>query len=386
MNNRDVLIHRIERSLSDISRAEQAIADMTDVRFRDRMKVRFDIDFANNRKKSLALLDDVRRETNLAACWRSYATIDADLGALLDECMSLMHGTLDRQAGLDDGICDIADAFVEHLCHLADVSWQRFTVLGGEYLTERTGVVRVRFPAESIWDLPFLAHEFAHVAEPYIKADDGESQFEVVARFLNENAANAQEQAFLREHYADMAAVYAVGPMYGWAFIFQQSDPTSAFDLEGGLQTHPSAAKRMHVILRTFELLDETEPGGGSVFAACRAQMAQLWETTLAAGRKPRKIPKRTVSQLDKQQAGLFRMIDENLPVLRYAGWERARRLAAQVAAGNLTPGDGVDIIDVLNAAWVMRLNQPAADTFALRHIGTSFEEICQLMARKGGR
>lgn len=390
MDDRGVLIGRIERSLADVSRAKQAITSMADGRFRDRMQVRFDSDFKKHQDHGLELLNGARGSMNLQACWRSFIAMEADLRSLLDECVSLLHGTMDRRAGLDDGICDIADALLECLCKLADVRWRRFTVLGSEYLTERTGVVRVRFPAASIWELPFLAHEFAHVIEPDIRADNEDgTRFEVLARFLAENAAGAQEQAFLREHYADILATYAVGPMYGWALIFQQFDPISAFDSEDDFESHPSAAKRMHIVLRTLESMDGARPGGGSPYHGCRAQqMTTLWETTLAAGRKPRELSKRTVGQLDRQQAGLFHIVAENLSELRYTGWERARTLAAQVAAQDSTPvpDSAVSIVDVLNAAWVMRLAQPDADVFALRSMGAKFEEICQLISKKGGR
>lgn len=389
MDNREVLTGRIERSLADISRARQAITSMADDRFRNRMQVRFDSDFTKHQNDGLKLLGTVRAGKDLRACWESFIVLDTDLRALLDECVSLLHGTMERQSGLDDGICDIADALLEHLCDLADVAWRRFTVLGSEYLTERTGVVRVRFPAASIWDLPFLAHEFAHVVEPFIKGinDDG-TRFEVLARFLSENAARAQERAFLREHYADILATYAVGPMFGWALIFQQFDPLSAFDQEGDLETHPSTAKRMHVIFRTLESMDAADLGGESPYHACRIQMERLWTMTLAVGRKPRELPKRTISQLDRQQAGLFRMAEENLSELRYRGWERARGLAEQVAARDSVPvpvpDAAVSVVDLLNAAWLVRLARPDADVFALQSIGAKFEKICQQMARKG--
>jgi hypothetical protein len=386
MSDREVLIGRIERSLADIRRARHALDDMAANPFVNRMQVRFEADFTRHANNSLALLEAIRDGKDLRACWRSYVAMDSELRSLLDECVSLLQGTMDRQAGLDDGICDIADALLEHLCHLADAAWRRFTVLGSEYLTERTGVVRVRFPAASIWDLPLIAHEFGHVIEPSIIAvnDDG-TRFEVLARFLGETSTSAQKQAFLREHYADIMATYAVGPMFGWAIMFQQFDPISAFDREGDLETHPSAAKRMHVILRTLESMDQVQMASGSSYGSCRAQMMRLWDTTLAAGHKPRQLPGRTIGQLDRQQADLFRLVDENLPKLRYVGWNRARSLAANVAAADPppVPDPALSIVDVLNAAWVMRLAQPEADVFALRSIGAKFEKICQLIPGK---
>jgi len=129
--------------------------------------------------------DAVRSGMRMQDCWHAFTVLDANFRPLLEEFVSLLQGIMQRRARLDEGICDIADAMLEHLCRLADVGWRRFTVLGSDYLTERTGVVRVRFPAASIWDLPFLAHEFGHVIEHDVCADDDDgTRFEVLTRYL----------------------------------------------------------------------------------------------------------------------------------------------------------------------------------------------------------
>ena len=388
MDDREALGSRIERSLADIGRARQALDDMANDRLLARMRVRFDTDFTRQQKDSLALLEAVRGGKRMQDCWDAFAVLDANVRPLLEEFVSLLQGTMERRAGLDEGICDIADAMLEQLCRLADVGWRRFTVLGSDYLTERTGVVRVRFPVASIWDLPFLAHELGHVIEHDIRADDDDgARFEVLTRYLAESTPSAQQQAFLREHYADVLATYAVGPMFGWAVICQQFDPVSALDREADLETHPSNAKRVHVILRTLESMDGAQPNAPK-YGACRDQMTRLWETMVAAGRKPRGLPVRTISQLDRHQAGLFRIVDENLPMLRYSGWERARALAEYVAASDspTAPDPAATIVDALNAAWIARVAEANMDAFALRRMGGKFERICQHIAGKGGR
>lgn len=388
MDDREALSSRIERSLADISHARRVLDEMATDRFLARVRVRLDTDFVKQKKGSLALLDAVRSGKRMPDCWDAFAVLDANVRPLLEEFVSLLQGTMERRAGLDEGICDIADAMLEHLCGLADVGWRRFTVLGSDYLTERTGVVRVRFPAASIWDLPFLAHEFGHVIEHDIRADDDDStRFEVLTRYLAESTPSAQQQAFLREHYADILATYAVGPMFGWAVICQQFDPVSALDREGDLETHPSNAKRVHVILRTLESMDGARPNAPE-YGDCRNQMTRLWETMLAAGRKPRGLPVRTTSQLDQHQADLFRIVDENLPMLRYSGWEQARTLAGYVAVSEspTTPYPAATIVDALNAAWIARLAEADMDAFALRRMGVKFEKICQHIAGKGSR
>jgi hypothetical protein len=388
MDDREVLGSRIERSLADIGRAKQVLNEMASDQFLARMRVRFDTDFTRQQKNSLTLLEEVHGGKRVQDCWDAFTVLDANVRPLLEEFVSLMQGTMERRAGLDEGMCDIADAMLEHLCRLADVGWRRFTVPGSDYLTERTGVVRVRFPAASIWDLPFLAHEFGHVIEHEIRADDDDGdRFEVLTRYLTESTSSAQQQAFLREHYADILATYAVGPMFGWAIICQQVDPVSALDREGDLETHPADAKRVHMILRTLESMDEAQPNAPK-YGSSRDQMTRLWEIMLAGGNKSRSLPVRTIKQLDRQQAGLFRIVDENLYALRYSGWERARTLAeyATASASPVAPDPAVTIVDTLNAAWIERVACADLNAFALQRMGLKFEKICQNIVKRGRR
>jgi len=371
--------------LTDLSRAKRMMNAMPADKFRERIEIRFETDFRKHQQSCLALLHGVCGGRGLPDCWRKVAVIDSELRPLLDECVALLQGTMARRAGLDDGVCDIADALLEHLSGLADVGWRRFTVPGSEYLTERTGIVQVRFPAASIWDLPFAAHEFAHSVEPQITAvDEDGTRFEILTRLLTNMGIEAQQQAFLREHFADVLATYAVGPMFGWAAAVLYFDPLSAFDSEGQLDRHPSSAKRMHIILRTLEAMDETRPEGEPVFEMCRVEMKKLWGETLAAAGHTTELDGGTIAQLNREQSDLFQIIDDNLPLLRYAGWEQAQALAERVGDDDSLPllGANTSIVDVLNAAWVKRLARPGADVFELHRIEGKSEKICHMIIK----
>jgi len=113
VNEQQVLITRINRFLTDLSRAKRMMNAMPADKFRERIEIRFETDFRKHQQSCLALLHGVCGGRGLPDCWRKVAVIDSELRPLLDECVALLQGTMARRAGLDDGVSNIADALLE---------------------------------------------------------------------------------------------------------------------------------------------------------------------------------------------------------------------------------------------------------------------------------
>ena len=89
--------------------------------------------------------------------------LQGDASNLLGECLAFLEGGLVRAAGLDGGVCALADKMFEALNDQTDLGWQRFTlVAAGEFYSTLSGIVRLRFTDTDIWSLPVAVHEFGH--------------------------------------------------------------------------------------------------------------------------------------------------------------------------------------------------------------------------------
>src|SRR4051812_39358217 len=118
-----------------------------------------------------SLLHAIDAEQPAELCLRGYAAVELACRPLFEECLALRQGLAGRAAGIDGEICRFADRLMDDLCSDADIGWRRFTVLAtGESYTRVSDVIRVRFPAVSVWDLPVLAHELGHHAVHRLEA------------------------------------------------------------------------------------------------------------------------------------------------------------------------------------------------------------------------
>jgi hypothetical protein len=81
--------------------------------------------------------------------------------------VEVLGGLALRQAGLDDGICRMADALTARpkLFLPPNVHWGSLTVPAQREALDETvsQILRLGFPEWTIWALPLAAHEFAHV-------------------------------------------------------------------------------------------------------------------------------------------------------------------------------------------------------------------------------
>lgn len=104
--------------------------------------------------------------------WAELAAAKSACNDLFAEVLALLESAWARQLGLDQGLCALAD----HLLHDLDARagtgpvWGRVTTIGtSEFIRYDSAVIRVKFPATSIWNLPIVAHEYGHFVGPRIQ-------------------------------------------------------------------------------------------------------------------------------------------------------------------------------------------------------------------------
>lgn len=387
MNERSILIAQIQTLAQELGRAESALdAQEIDSDLRERVRIRFD----KLIKKQQQALTNVRREVEGGqppeACWDSFRSIRKECGPLFHECLAFMQGALVRSAGLDDGLCRIADVLLDGLSHQADIPWERFTILAeGEFFADMAEIIRLRFPELSIWNLPVTGHEFGHFVGPKLEVHglDGKSRHPFQDLLERERRQGQQYWSFLHEHFADLFAVYALGPAFACTCILLRFDPGMAY-LDG--QVHPGYAKRVHFILKALEKMDEAETGVVRYYRDIIKMLGKLWRQGLAATGQPESLDQSVTIPLDGLLDELYVLVDTELPRVRYRGWLGAQMLADKMQPDKDTAPtlrDQDTLPDVLNAAWLCRIQHWDGDSHMVRRIGERAVELCRQIMRR---
>jgi hypothetical protein len=369
------LLHsRVEALLADLSLAHRALeSNSLDKDLRDRVRAVFEPLLQQRRTDLQQLADEVRRSDDGPGSERLWARFykQSDLcGRQFREYLAFLEGSLIRSAGLDDGACKLADALLAELTERTRLPWRRFTILAeDEFVAGMSGIIRLRFPHLSLWNLSVVAHELGHLAAR--KIHDGMSGdpllLEAIAelrqhletelgRLGPEHASREAEAEELRLHelFADLFAVFTLGPSYACTCVLLRFDPCHAF--ERG-PWHPSDAERVHFMLRALERLDSGH------YRPTVNLLEESWRRCVVAAGQP--DPAGWTSRhrwLDEVLDAMLPVLTRNLPEqARYQGWA-TRALPLQEALEQGRPLDeAFDCVlsDLLNAVWSCRLDAP---------------------------
>lgn len=304
------------------------------------------------------------------------------------EYLAFLEGSLIRSARLDDGACKLADTLLAELAGRTRLPWRRFTILAeDEFVAGMSEIIRLRFPHLSVWNLPVVAHELGHLAAREIQ--DGMSgdrlALDAIAglrerletelgRLGPEHAsleAEAEEQR-LHELFADLFAVFTLGPSYACTCVLLRFDPCHSF--ERGPR-HPSDAERVHFMLRALERLDS------GLYRPTVDRLEESWRRCVVASGQPDPVGWTSRHRwLDEALDRLFPVLTRNLPKqARYQGWAtRALPLREALEQGR-TPGGTFeyDLPDLLNAVWTSRL-------YELRNTHTLGEQALAVAKARG--
>lgn len=337
---------------------------------------------------------------SLAGQW---STLESDIGKacrqLFDEFLACLGGLLLRQAGLDEDMCRLSDALIRQLAEQARVRWDGFTILGaGELYSAPSEVIRLRFPDFTIWSLPMAAHEFGHHVDEARRNQDFPHLYGEILFEESQGPFPPSQEAFggqvlqLKEHFADLFAVHAVGPCFACTCIELRFEPSQAYVPRGARGQHPPDAERAYLILKALEAMDAR-------YARLAGTLRSHWQQMLCSAGRRQELPPERRECLDRRLQRLLEALD--LPRLRrarYQGWEGARWLAARddywrsasygspdqdwqrrasdlVARFSAAHGQPPQMADILNAAWLFRFEHP--ETGARRISGNALE-LCR--------
>ena len=297
--------------------------------------------------------------------WATYAGLRDDSERLFEECLEFIGGLAFRRTGLDRArMCELADGLILRSARQALAQqWYFLTVPSlREVVTKsRIRLSRIRFPEWTLWTLPGTAHVLGHeIMAQQNAAEFISGRMEAWAR---EDVAERHVHALL----ADIFGAYVMGPAYGEACIRLRFDPSRAHAED---RDHPAESSRAHVVLETLARMSAcaTQDAWKMQLTALRQQ----WSGALLAAR-PAGSPPDDPASLDELVDEALAHFDDTLnQVTEYGmqGWGETAQLYERwrEQAENSQRPDALTIErirfteprDVLNAAWLMRLERPA--------------------------
>lgn len=351
-------------------------------------------------KEQRSKLDDLRKTISNggtdSGMWIDLDTIERDTKPLFREYLAFVEGLLVRRSGVDNGVCWLADALLDDIDKRTGIGWRKFTILAeGEAYADLAGIIRLRFPDLTVWNVPVAAHEFGHFAAERIEADGGAGpKRRPFVELLDgqtlpiQRPAEADYAAYAHEFFADAFATYVMGPAYAFDCLLLRFTPRTA-NVDG--RTHPSPARRAHVVLRTLERIDEEEASANRLNHPYRdvvSALRETWTASVQAAAQTAELPDETAAELDEIADRYWRLISRGVnPGGMYAtrAWRRAETiaggLASNAATDTILPGDET-MADILNGAWLARFGSDLRPRNAVSALSRS---VFALGQRHGG-
>jgi hypothetical protein len=247
----------------------------------------------------------------------------------------------------------VADRLLKSISTAFRQPWPHFTILSeSEYFGTTAQLIRIRYPAVHLWDLSIAAHEFGHFFGPKWRTRTRETPYTL---FLERSGLGPRAHA--QELFADLFAVFWLGPAYACTSILRRFNP-----LEPDSDTHPSHVTRAAWILSCLDLQREAAPGEGVHTIRCvRSRLADYWSQAVTESRVPDR--KERWPALAYGAQGLWRALLHDYGDSVYSDVAPALSLLADFREGRLAGQirGRYHLRDVLNGLWLLRLQHESA-------------------------
>ena len=388
MDERALLLAKIDALVQQLNWAESSLQNAkVEPRFRDAASVGFAVLLDQRRKELSHLQKSIAQTGCYAGSWQQLRIVSDSCREFFKESLEFLGGAMLRNLHTKNDICKIADALLERLSKKTEIEWKRVTLLAeSHFFTESTGLIRLPFPDYGIWNLPISVHELGHFIGPRISDRKGGFPFQtrlaaIERKYEEEQGSEeemAQEISHLREFFSDLFAVYALGPAYACSCILLNWDPqddTACQDSE----THPSHAKRVHFILRA--LTEMSKATDGDPYHNFANNLGNLWQRNLTSAGRITCLDQKNIPLLNYLLLELYSIVDQFIPTLRYAGWNRAVELSGEFPLKSKMAkvlARKYEIPDVLNAVWLWRLRQKAENKNLVRKVNLEAIALCR--------
>ncbi len=385
------------------------------------------------KKLKASQLNDESREGILKECWDDYFALRSILMPTLStELLALIGGVYVRDKRLDDtrlhgkdllddaanpiSFSEMAEVLVKDLALRSGKGWESVLIVGEERLTfSEAEIIRLRFPACDIWNLPFTAHEYGYlvarkdnkVPEKFrdlrdrVRSDVNPKNHQAVGsppqdnrqcflpevleiwdhyhdelrtddartEFLTKNeqrltALTDEQESHLCRLFADCFATFFVGPAYVLALLHLRFLPDSV--RQPSVAGMPNFAQRFVFALETLKWMD-AEPlidvaENRSVFineVDEQNGIPALWRATLRSMNMAdpyQSIVEQYQDWINKIKYALrFHFSAQNAIGTTYKNWRAVKAFQDQLRAVDQKVSERPEMWSVLNGAWVER-------------------------------
>jgi hypothetical protein len=304
---------------------------------------------------------------------------------LFSEVLGVLLAPAARASDID-GICALADQLLGEISGILGDAWPHQTSLSeGEFITTSARLIRLKFPVYSIWDIPVAAHEFGHYFGPIWKGQEGRRPYD---QFLRRE--DFAPRSHLREYFADLFAVYVLGPAYACTCLVSRFNASEVRDSD----THPSARKRAQWILTALDNLIETTDDEDDAERSRRFAQALRDFWAVATGETDVESADSRYGGLRSECRKLFIDLALEFAPAAYRNMSRAVGLAHSFRQNHFSPSSPTAnsplMSDVLNAAWLQRLMysniEDQQQTLAIDHWAKRISAKSPQVASQGSR
>jgi hypothetical protein len=186
----------------------------------------------------------------------------------------------------------------------------------------------------------------------------------------------------MHELFADAFAVFLTGPAYACTCMLLRFDPAVPNSDSG---THPSHLRRAYLMMSTLERMDRA--AGSAAYAGVLRQLKERWQASVAeagviGADQLAELEARAAASLDATADELWQLFQNTLSAQRYNGMPAAQRLKPTLfGTGALAqPEATATLADVLNAAWLSRIDHWDDDRDVTQRIGARALELCDVI------
>lgn len=294
--------------------------------------------------------------------WKDYGEGAARSQRIFAEYVDFLHGMSLRDNGMilgdnafEDWVFQMADEWMKTCVRCIKKRNGRLTIPAYRETMTMENLIHLEFEW-TIWAIPFTAHEFWSV----VREDESESTEKPFETFIQQHPLDGRSSDYMQHCMADAFATYTMGPAYVCASVLMRLNPLLAND---DRPERPNDDIRAQIMFTMLEWMN-TRVEGCKPYDGIIERLRNEWDTAISQAQLS---AKRTDGQAPDALKTWVHTLGEVLGNHIYIEYKCKRFQAIEPWVEQLLQNEGqeiqvgsdAEVRDVLNAAWLCRVNHP---------------------------